>query len=48
MIAVVMLAVAVGGLAFLVAAEAHRAWRLALLVPLWAAALGWFQSRERT
>ena len=45
---VVMLIVAVGALAGLAATGVHRAWRLALFVPFWLAALGWFQARQRT
>jgi hypothetical protein len=32
----------------LVAAGASRPWRLALFLPLWLAALGFFQARGRT
>ena len=32
----------------LVMAGAPRAWRLLLLLPLWAAATGFYQARERT
>jgi hypothetical protein len=32
----------------LVATDIPRWWRLALFLPLWAAAAGWFQAREKT
>jgi hypothetical protein len=32
----------------LVAAGTPRAWRLLLLLPLWMAALGFYQAREKT
>lgn len=34
--------------ATLVAAGVGPAWRLALVVPLWVAALGYFQARDKT
>lgn len=34
--------------AALISSGAPRGWRLMLVLPLWAAALGLFQARERT
>ena len=45
---VVMLVVGAGALAALVAFEVDRVWRLALLAPFWASALGFFQAKEET
>ena len=45
---IVMLVVAVALGVWLVAGGAARAWRLALVVPLWMAGLGLFQAREGT
>jgi hypothetical protein len=47
-IGVVMLVAGFGGLGALIAVGAAPAWRLALFVPFWAAALGYFQSWEGT
>ncbi len=41
-------AVAGAGLAVLLETDAARLWRLALFVPLWAGAIGFFQHREKT
>ncbi len=46
--AAVALVVALAALAGLVAAEVPRAWRLALFLPFWFAALGWFQAQAGT
>jgi len=45
---VVLLCASLVAAALLVHADAARGWRLLLIVPLWAAALGLFQARERT
>jgi hypothetical protein len=42
------LAVAAALLVVLLAVDAGRGWRLLLLGPLWAGALGFFQYREKT
>ncbi len=42
------LILAFGALAVLVVTGVGRAWRLALFLPFWLAALGWFQAREGT
>ena len=34
--------------AMLIHADVARGWRILLFLPLWAAALGFFQARERT
>ena len=34
--------------AMLIHADIARGWRILLILPLWAAALGFFQARERT
>ena len=34
--------------AMLIHADVARGWRMLLVIPLWAAALGFFQARERT
>jgi hypothetical protein len=44
----VLFVVGAGILVALVAVGAHRAWRLALFVPFWAAAIGVLQAREKT
>jgi hypothetical protein len=36
------------GLAFLLAVDAPRTWRLVLALPAWAGAIGFFQYREKT
>ena len=43
-----MLALGAAGLAWLLAVDAPRWWRLALAAPFWAAGLGLFQARART
>lgn len=45
---VVLLGTSVVIAAVLVAVGVHRLWRLALSLPLWAAAVGYFQAREKT
>ena len=45
---IIMLVVAAALGVWLVAGGAGRAWRLALVVPLWVAGLGLFQAREGT
>lgn len=40
--------VAGGGLVALLMIDANRLWRLALFIPLWAGAIGFFQHREKT
>jgi hypothetical protein len=45
---IVALIVAAGLGAALWTGGAPRAWRLALLIPLWVAGLGFFQAREGT
>lgn len=45
---IVMLAVSLGLAAFLVATGAPRLWRLALLIPFWAAGIGFFQAFDKT
>jgi len=45
---VVLLGVGSAVLAALFVCGVHRAWRLALLLPYWAGALGLFQALERT
>lgn len=42
------LAVALMGLAVLMIVGVGRVWRLVLVVPFWAAALGVFQARDKT
>jgi len=44
----VALAVTLAALVGLVIAEVGRGWRLALFLPFFAAATGYFQARERT
>lgn len=41
-------ALATLGLVGLVLTDAPRLWRLALLLPLWGGAIGFFQYREKT
>ena len=41
-------AAAGAGLAALLVLDANRLWRLALFIPLWAGAIGFFQHREKT
>ena len=41
-------AIAAIALAALLVTDAPRLWRLALLAPLWMAALGFLQAREKT
>lgn len=43
-----MLLVGFAGLAVLIAYGAPRVWRLALALPFWAGALGYFQARAHT
>ncbi len=45
---VVLLTASLVAAAMLIHTDAARGWRLLLIVPLWAAALGFFQARERT
>jgi len=45
---VVLLAVAIGLAVALVVLDAPRLWRISLFLPLWGAALGYYQARERT
>lgn len=45
---VVQFAVSLGILGMLLAAGADRGWRLALLLPFWGAAAGFFQWRDKT
>jgi hypothetical protein len=47
-LAVVSLGVSAAATLALVVSGAPRAWRLGLFFPLWAAALGYFQAREKT
>lgn len=42
------LVIAAGLLTLFVVLDVHRLWRLTLLLPFWAAALGYFQAREKT
>ncbi len=45
---IVMLGVSIGIALGLFLTGAHHLWRLALVVPLWLAAVGIFQAREKT
>lgn len=45
---VALLGVGAAALIGLVVANAHRGWRIALLVPFWAGAVGLFQALEKT
>ena len=45
---VVLLGASLAAAAMLIHAEVARGWRMLLVFPLWAAALGFFQARERT
>jgi|HubBroStandDraft_2_1064218.scaffolds.fasta_scaffold341728_2 hypothetical protein len=45
---IVLLVVGAGILVALVVSGAPRAWRLALFLPFWAAAIGVLQAREKT
>ena len=45
---VVLLGASLAAAAMLIHADVARGWRMLLVVPLWAAALGFFQARERT
>jgi len=45
---VVLLGASLLAAAVLIHADVARGWRILLVLPLWAAALGFFQSRERT
>jgi hypothetical protein len=45
---IVLLTASLGAAAILIHADVSRGWRLLLILPLWAAALGFFQARERT
>ncbi len=45
---VVLLGASLAASAMLIHAEVARGWRMLLVFPLWAAALGFFQARERT
>jgi hypothetical protein len=44
----VLFVVSAGIATVLVASDIPRLWRLALFLPLWAAAAGFFQAREKT
>jgi hypothetical protein len=44
----IALALAIGMAAVLFGLGASRPWRVALFAPLWVAALGFFQAREKT
>ena len=44
----IALALAIGMAAALLGLGASRTWRLVVFVPLWVAALGFFQAREKT
>lgn len=44
----IMLGVGIAASAVLIAAGLPRWWRLLLFFPLWGAALGFFQAREKT
>ena len=45
---VVLLGASLVAAAMLIQADVARGWRILLVLPLWAAALGFFQARERT
>ena len=45
---VVLLGASLIAAAMLIHADVARGWRMLLVLPLWAAALGFFQARERT
>jgi len=45
---VVLLGASLVAAAMLIHANVARGWRILLVLPLWAAALGFFQARERT
>lgn len=45
---VVLLVTGAGLAALLVGIDAHRLWRLLLLLPFWAGAVGVLQAREKT
>jgi hypothetical protein len=45
---IIALALAIGMAAALLGLGASRTWRLVLFVPLWVAALGFFQARAKT
>jgi hypothetical protein len=45
---VVLLGASLVAGAMLTHADVARGWRILLVLPLWAAALGFFQARERT
>jgi len=45
---VVLLGASLLAAAMLIHADVARGWRILLVLPLWAAALGFFQARERT
>jgi hypothetical protein len=45
---VVLLGASLVAGAMLIHADVARGWRILLVLPLWAAALGFFQARERT
>ena len=45
---VVLLGASLMAAAMLIHADVARGWRLLLVLPLWAAALGFFQAREGT
>jgi hypothetical protein len=45
---VMLLSASLVAAAIMIHAGAARGWRVLLILPLWAAALGFFQARERT
>ena len=45
---VVLLGASLLAAAVLIHADVGRGWRILLVLPLWASALGFFQARERT
>ena len=45
---VVLLGASLVPAAMLIHADVARGWRMLLVIPLWAAALGFLQARERT
>jgi len=45
---VVLLGASLVAAAMLIHADVARGWRILLVLPLWASALGFFQARERT
>ncbi len=45
---VVLLGASLALAVMLIHADVARGWRMLLVIPLWAAALGFFQARERT